>query len=91
MLLVKAHGEVVGYLAACADNNPRRVLQFDDIHNTLECQFVEIQTVAHVIISGNGLGIIVYHNRAVALFADSVESLYTTPVELHRRTYAISS
>ena len=83
MLLVKAHGEVVGNLTAGADDDTRRILQFDDIHDALECKLVEIQAVAHVIVRGYCLGVIVNHNRTVALFADSVKSLNATPVELH--------
>ena len=60
-----------------------RTLHFDDVHDTLKGQFVEIQTVAHVIVGGNGLRVIVHHHAAVALLADSAECLHAAPVELY--------
>ena len=42
MLLVETHGEVVGDLSTCADNNSRWILEFDDVHDALEGEFVEV-------------------------------------------------
>ena len=89
MLLVETHGKIVGYLSTCADDYSRRILEFDDVHHTLKGEFVEVETVAHIIVSRYRLWIIVDHHRAVALLANGVKSLHTTPVELNRRTDAI--
>ncbi len=83
MLLIEAHCKVVRNLSTGGNDYAIRLLHVDDIHNTLECQLIEIETVAHVIVGRNGLRVIVYHHRAVALLADSIESLHATPVELN--------
>ena len=91
MLLVEEHSEVVRNLTAGRNDYAVRLLEVDDIHNTLEGKFVEVETVAHIVVGRHGLGVIVDHNRAVALLADSVQSLNATPVELYRRADAIST
>ena len=68
-----------------------RRLHVDDIHHTLEGQLVEVQTVTHVIVCRYRLRVIVNHHRAIALLADGVQSLHTTPVELYARTDAIGT
>ena len=83
MLLVEEHGKVVRNLTTGGNDNAIRCLQVDDVHYTLECKFVEVETIAHVIVSRHGLWVIVDHNRAIALLADCVKSLNTTPVELY--------
>ena len=83
MLLIEAHCKVVWNLSTGRNDDAIRLLHIDDIHNTLECQLIEIETVAHVIVGRNGLRVIVYHYRAVALLADGIESLHATPVELN--------
>ena len=60
-----------------------RILHVDDVHNTLECEFVEIQTVAHIVVGRHSLRVIIDHDRAIAMLANSIQCLYTTPVELN--------
>ena len=62
MLLIEAHGEVVGYLSAGGDDDAIGLFQFDDVHNALEGEFVKVEPVAHVIVGGDGLGVVVDHD-----------------------------
>ena len=68
-----------------------RLLHLDNIHHTLEGQLVEVETVAHIVVGRNGLWVVVDHHRAPTLLADGVQSQNATPVELYRRTDAIST
>ena len=91
MLLVEEHGKVVRNLTTGRDDNAVRCLEVDDVHYALECKLVEVETVTHIVVSRYGLGVIVDHNRTVALLADGVERLNATPVELYRRTDTVSA
>ncbi len=62
VLLVEAHGEIVGNLAAHGEYHAVGHLEVENIHYALECELVEVQAVAHVIVGRYGLGIIVYHH-----------------------------
>ena len=66
-----------------------RIFQLEDVHDTLEGEFVEIEAVAHIVVRGYGFGIVINHHAAIALLADSVQCLYTAPVELYRGADAI--
>ena len=61
------------------------------VHHTLKGQLVEVEAVAHVIVGGNSLRVVVYHHRAVAFFADGLQGLHTAPVELYRRANAVGT
>ena len=91
MLLVEAHGEVVGNLSAGRDDDAMRVLKLEDIHNTFEGKLVEVEAVAHVVVRRYRLRIVVDHHRAPALLANRVQRLHTAPVELHRASDAIGT
>ncbi len=67
------------------------ILQFENIHHALEGKLVEIKAVAHIIVRRHGFRIIVYHDTAVALLADGVQSLHATPVELYGRTDTVGA
>ena len=86
VLLIELHSEVIRYLSAGGDDDTVRVLEFDDIHDAFEGQFIEIETVTHVIVGRNGLWVVIDHHRAETVVSDRVQCLYTTPVELDRRT-----
>ena len=62
MLLGQLHGQIVGNLAAGGNNHTMGRLKFDDVHDTLKSEFVKIKTVAHVIVGGNRLRIVVDHH-----------------------------
>ena len=83
MLLVEKHSKVVRNLTTSRHDYTVRCLKVDDVHHTLECQLVEVETVAHVVVGRHCLRVIVNHNRTIALLADCVKSLNTTPVELY--------
>ena len=91
MLFVKAHRQVIGYLAACRDNHAVRIFQFEDIHHTLEGQLVEVKAVTHIIVGRNRFGIVVDHHRTPPLLTDSFQRLHATPVELDRAADPVSS
>ena len=91
LLRVEAQGQVVRYLTAGRDDDAVRVLQVEDVHDALEGELVEVEAVAHVVVGGHGLGIIVNHHTAVALLADGVQGLHAAPVELHAGTDAVGA
>ena len=91
MLLIETHSEVVRYLSAHREYHTVRLLKVDDIHDALEGQFVEIKTVAHVIIGRYGLWVVVDHHALMTLLAGSLERIDRTPVELDRRADAIGT
>ena len=51
-----------------------RILEFNYIHDPLEGQLIEIEPVALVVVSGNGLGVIVYKHSPVALLLDGLKA-----------------
>ena len=91
LLRVETQGQVVRYLTAGRDDDAVRVLQVEDVHDTLEGELVEVEAVAHVVVGGDGLGIIVNHHTAVALLADGVQGLHAAPVELHAGADAVGA
>ena len=64
-LAVKLHSQVVRYLSAHADNDTAWVLQVDDVEHALEGKFIEVEVVAHVVVGGYGLRVIVDHDALV--------------------------
>ena len=88
---IEAHSQVIGDLSARRDDDAVRILQFEDVHHTLEGQLVEVEAVAHIIVCGDGFRVVVYHHAAVALLADGVQCLHTAPVELYGRADAVGT
>ena len=68
-----------------------RLLQVDDVENPLEGEFVEVETVAHVIVGGDGFGVVVNHDRAETVAANGVQGLHTAPVELDTGAYTVGT
>ena len=91
VLCVEFEREVVRNLPACGDNHTVGVLQLEDIHHALEGQLVEIKAVAHVVVGGDGLGVVVYHHGAVSVLANGLERLHAAPVELHGGADTVST
>ena len=50
VLLVEKHSKVVRNLTTSRNDYTVRCLKVDDVHHTLECQLVEVETVAHVVV-----------------------------------------
>ncbi len=86
---VEAGGEVVGYLAAHREDGAVGLLQVDDVHHALKGELVEVEAVAGVVVGRHGLGIVVDHHRAPALFLDGHQGIDRAPVKLHRRADAV--
>ena len=68
-----------------------RIFQFENIHYPFKGQFIEIESVTHIVICRNSLGIVVYHYTPIALFTYCVQRLDSTPIEFHRGTYTVSA
>ena len=83
-LFVEFESEIVGYLSASRDHDAVGSLEVYDVEHALEREFIEIETVADVVVGRDGLGVVVNHDRAVSLFPYRLESLDSAPVELHR-------
>ena len=90
-LTVQRHGQIVRYLPARRDHNAVGRLELDYIHHALECQLVEIEPVADVVIGRHGFGVVVYHHRAQAHIRKGLERIDTAPVELHAAAYAVGA
>ena len=91
ILSIEIHGQVVRNLTTRRNDNTIRILHINDVHDALKGQLIEIEAVAHVVVRRHCLRVIVDHDTAVATLADGVQSLYTTPVKLHRTADAVST
>ena len=90
-LTMQFHGEVVGDLSTHRNNHAAWLLQVNHVKYAFERKFVEVEAVAHVVVSRNGLGVVVDHDRLVTQLASSIDGIYRTPVELYRRADAVST
>jgi len=61
-----------------------RSFQFNDVHHTFEGKLIEIEPVAHVIVRGNGLWVIIDKHSPVAFLADCFNAVHGAPVEFYR-------
>ena len=89
--LVESEGKVVRNLTAHGNNDSVRLLQLVNIHNPLKCKFIEVETVAHIVVGRDCLRVVVYHHSPVALIPDCLKSIDRTPVEFDRTSDAVSS
>ena len=60
-----------------------RGFEFEDIHHALECKLIEIETLTHVVVGGDGLRVIIDHHRTIPLLCHCHQGIHATPVELH--------
>ena len=91
MLLIKIHSQIIRNLTTSTNDHTMRSFKIYNIHDTLKSQFVEIETVTHIIICTYGLRIIVNHYRTITFLANCIQSLNTTPVKFNRTTNTIST
>ena len=91
MLLVEAHGKVVRNLSAGRNYYTVGRLKVEDVKHALEGQFVEVETVAHVVVGRHGFGVVIDHYRTETFLPDGVQCLYTAPVEFYGRSDAVGS
>ena len=73
LLLIKPHGQVIGYLSSHRKNNPMWIFQFNDIHYPFKGEFIKIQPVADIIIRTYGFGIVIDHNRPITFLVDGIQ------------------
>ena len=90
-VLVEPERQIVRNLSSYRHDDSVRLLKLVDVHDALECELVEIEPVAHVIVSGNRFGVVVDHNSPVAFLPDGVERIDGAPVELHGTSDAVGS
>ena len=85
------HGEVVWNLTTYRDDDAARLLQIHHVEHTLQREFIEVETVAHIVVGRYGLGIVVDHDRLIAQLTGGVDGIHRTPVELNTRTDTVSA
>ena len=73
--LVKPECQVVRDLTSYRDYHSMRLLEFIYVHYPFVGQFIEIEPVAHVIVSGDGFRIVIYHHSPVSFIPDSLERI----------------
>ena len=86
---IQAGSQVVGNLASHGDDHSVRFLQVADIEHPLVGQLVEVEAVAHIVVSGYGLRVVVDHDSAPAALADGLQGIDAAPVELHGAADAV--
>ena len=85
------HCQIVRNLSAYRYNYTTRLFQVDNIKYTFERKFVEVKTVAHIIVSRYCFGVVIDHNRLITQLACCLYCIYRTPVELYGRTDTVST
>ena len=90
-LTIKFHSQVVRNLSAYRHNHTARLFEIDHIEHTFERKFVEVQAVAHIIVSRNRFRVVVNHDRLVSQFAGSLNRIHRTPVKFNRATDTVST
>ena len=90
-VLVEPERQIVRNLSSYRHDDSVRLLELVDVHDALECELVEIEPVAHVIVSGNRFGVVVDHNSPVAFLPDGVERIDGAPVKLHGTSDAVGT
>ena len=69
-------------LASDTEDDPLRVFHPIDVHDGLEGDLVEVEPVAHVVVGGDGLGVVVEHDGLLAEGAQLADAPDRAPVEL---------
>ena len=76
-------------LTTDADNDALSLFQLIDIHYTLESQFFEVEAVSLIEIRGDGLRVIIDHDRPLAHIPKFTRTSDRTPVEFNTTPNAI--
>ena len=90
-LSVEFHCQIIRNLSTSGKNCAVGCFQIDDVHHPFKSKLIEIQAIAHIIVGGNGFGVIVNHHRTPALTLHSEQRIHTTPVKFHGTTNAVST
>ena len=91
VLGIQTQSKVIRNLTTGRYDDTMRIFQFKNIHYPFECQFIKVETVAHVIVCRYRFRIIVDHNTAPTFLANGIQSLHTAPVKLYRRTDTVGT
>src|SRR5262245_48014726 len=81
--MMKLKGEIIWGLTTKRDNHSNALLTRVNIEHVFQANFVEVKSVAAVIIRADCLGIEIQKNRAVAQLSENAGSVHTTPVKLN--------
>ena len=90
-LTVKFHSQVVRDLSAYRNDHTTRLFEIDYVKYTFERKFVEVETVAHIIVSRNRFRVVVNHDRLVTQFAGSLNCIHRAPVKFYRAADTVST
>ena len=88
---MELHCKIVRNLSTYTDNHSTRHFKVNHIEYALERQFVEIETVAHIVVGRDCLRVIIDHYRLVPLLAGGGNGIDRAPVELDARADAVCS
>ena len=88
---LEARRQVDGGLAAQRDDDPRRPLDLDDVHDVLEGERLEVQAVGRVVVGRDGLGVAVDHDRLEAQVAQGIRGVHAAVVELYALADAVGA
>ena len=90
-LTIEFHCQIVRNLTAYGYDYAARLFEVYNIEHTFKRKLVEVQTVAHIVVSRYCFGVIVNHDGFVPQLACSLDSVHRTPVELNGRPDTVSS
>ena len=88
---LEALGEVDGSLSAERHDDALGLLGLDDVHDVLEGEGLEVQTVRGVVVRRDGLGVAVDHDGLVALGGKGVGGMHAAVVELDALADAVGT
>ena len=88
---LQRRGEVQGSLTSELDDDRIALLPLVDVEDILECEGLEEELVARVVVGGDGLGIRVHHDGLEALLLEGEGCMDATVVELDPLTDAVGA
>ncbi len=88
--LIEFHHQVIGSLSSSRNHHALGLFQFINVQNAFQRKLIEIEFVAHIVIRGHGLGIVVDHNRLVLVLLQRLHRVYTAPVKFNRGANTVS-
>src|SRR6476659_5439810 len=86
---VQAHSQVQGRLSTKLDDHSFGLLQIDDVHNILESQRLEVETVGSIVVSRDRFRIAVDHDCFEAGVAQCKRGVATAIVKLNSLSDAV--
>ncbi|GFF30855.1 LOW QUALITY PROTEIN: hypothetical protein IFM46972_03049 [Aspergillus udagawae] len=89
--LLQAESDVLGQLTTDGHNNTAGTLEFVDIHDTLVAEFLKVELVSSVEVSGVGLGVVVDHDSLLAHVPQGEGGVDRTPIEFDRASNTVDT